>query len=908
MKDPLYLLDGYGLIYRSYFGFIRSPLRNPEGRNISAAFGFFRSLLNMLSRRDTRNLVVLMDSKTKTFRHEMYPEYKATRDKTPDDLFEQIPLIEELLTLMGFTVLRVDGFEADDLMGTLAVQAKKEGRPCYIISGDKDLLQFTDQGIGILKPVKSDFEELDREGVFEDRGVWPEQIVDYLALVGDTADNVPGVAGIGPKTAARLLQTYGTLEGIYEHLDEIKSKSQKEKLEKDRENAFFSKELVIIKTDVPLPDDFDPDSLTISNFNSEEAARLFIKEGMPSLAKEICPDLDASSAAASSDGRGSAGADEIPATAKGSYKAVLSEDDLNAWIQKIKEKKMVSLDTETDNLDPMRAHPVGICLSVGDEEACYIPLRAPEASCLDEDLVRDALRPVLEDPSVKIIGQNIKYDYKVLSRWGLTLANLSFDTMIAAWMIDAGSPVNMDFLAERYLKYTTVHFKDIVPKGGLFSDVPLEQAVDYAAEDADITWRLYEVLKDRLEEEKLSDLFKDLEMPLVRIFAEMEIRGILLNREDMVEYGRELETALTGLKQEIYDLCGREFNINSTKQLQEVLFTDRKLTPVKKTKSGYSTDTSVLTQLAEEDPVPEKILVHRALAKLKSTYVDTLPELIHPETGRIHTSFVQTGTATGRIASRDPNLQNIPVRDENGRRIRRAFHPEPGHIFISADYSQIELVVLAHLSGDPGLKEAFLSGEDVHAKTASTIFKCPLNEVTPAQRRIAKTINFGVMYGMSPFRLSNELKISRGEAAGFIDTYFEEYSGIKAFVDDTVALAEKEGGVHTILGRFRPVREINSRNKMEKSAATRIAVNTRIQGSAADIVKRAMLGIDWALEQKGLKSRVLLQVHDEIILEVPENEIDECSFLLEKVMEGAWVMDVPLKVNVEKGVNWGEIH
>lgn len=906
MKDPLYLLDGYGLIYRSYFGFIRSPLRNPEGRNISAVFGFFRSLLNMLAKRDTKNLVVLMDSKTKTFRHEMYPEYKATRDKTPDDLFEQIPLIEELLELMGFTVLRVDGYEADDLMGTLAVRAKAEGRPCYIISGDKDLLQFTDEGIGILKPVKSDFEELDRDGVFEDRGVWPEQIVDYLSLVGDTADNVPGVAGIGPKTAAKLLQTYATLEGVYEHLDEIKSKSQREKLEKDRENAFFSKELVIIKTDVPLPDGFDPASLTISNFNSEEAAGLFIKEGMPSLAKEICPDLDPSAVSGASSR--AAGAEDSPAAEKGSYTAVLSEADLNAWIAKIRDRKTVSLDTETDNLDPMLARPVGICLSVGDEEACYIPLRAPEAECLSEDTVRDALKPLLEDREIRIIGQNIKYDYKVLCRWGITMANLYFDTMIAAWMIDAGSPVNMDFLAERYLKYTTVHFKDIVPKGGVFSDVPLEQAVDYAAEDADITWRLYEVLGAKLEKEKLSDLFRDLEMPLVRILAQMEIRGILLNKGEMLSYGKELETALAGLKQEIYDLCGKEFNINSTKQLQEVLFTDRKLTPIKKTKSGYSTDTSVLTQLAEEDPVPEKILVHRALAKLKSTYVDTLPELIHPETGRIHTSFVQTGTATGRIASRDPNLQNIPVRDENGRRIRRAFHPQPGQLFLSADYSQIELVVLAHLSGDPGLKEAFLSGEDVHAKTAATIFKCPLDEVTPAQRRIAKTINFGVMYGMSPFRLSNELKISRGEAAGFIDTYFEEYSGIKAFVDDTVALAEKEGGVHTILGRFRPVREINSRNKMEKSAATRIAVNTRIQGSAADIVKRAMLGIDWALEQKGLKSRVLLQVHDEIILEVPEDEIEECSFLLQKVMEGAWVMDVPLKVNVEKGADWGEIH
>ncbi|MDC7242048.1 MAG: DNA polymerase I, partial [Spirochaetales bacterium] len=625
-------------------------------------------------------------------------------------------------------------------------------------------------------------------------------------------------------------------------------------------------------------------------------------QGLQSLADELVPGMAASEGS-------TAGKDEDkPAAAKGEYSAVLTESDLDAWIEAIKAKGMVSLDTETDSIDPMKANPVGICLSVGDEKACYIPIKAEGADCLSEDLIRAKLKPVLEDENIRIIGQNIKYDYKVLVRWGIELGNLYFDTMIAAWMIDAGSPLNMDFLAERYLNYRTVHFKDVVPRGKLFSDVPLEEAVDYAAEDADITWRLYEVLEKTLEDDGLKELYTTLEMKLVRILADMEIRGIELNREDLIEYGVELESSLEALRAEIYELCGREFNINSTKQLQEVLFEDRKLTPIKKTKSGYSTDTSVLQKLAEEDPVPEKILVHRGLAKLKSTYVDTLPEMVNPATGRIHTNLIQTGTATGRIASKDPNLQNIPVKDENGRRIRKAFHPKPGCVFLSADYSQIELVVLAHLSQDPGLKDAFISGADVHAKTASTIFKVDLEEVTPTQRRIAKTINFGVMYGMSAFRLSNELKISRGEAAGFIDTYFEEYSGIKQFVDDTVAQAEKDGGVYTILGRFRPVREITSKNKMEKSAAVRVAVNTRIQGSAADIVKRAMLGIDWALKQKGLEAKVLLQVHDEIILEVPEAEIESCKFLLTKVMEGAWDMDVPLRVNVEEGNNWGDIH
>jgi len=893
MKETLYLLDGYSLIYRSYFGFIRSPLRNGDGKNISAVFGFFRTLLSFLEKRQTERFAVLMDSKTKTFRHEMYPEYKATRDKSPDDLFEQIPLIEELLELLQIPTLRLDGYEADDLMGTLAVKSREEGRPCFIISGDKDLLQFAGDGVGIIKLDKGNIIEMHRDDVFEDRGVWPEQIVDYLSLIGDSADNIPGVAGIGPKTAAKLLQDYQTLDGIYDHLADIKSKSQRQKLEEGKEKAYFSKELIIIKQDVPVS--FKIDDLVIGNLHSPEAARVFAREGMSSLAQEISPAASEEMA-------------ENTVQQQGHYTAVLTEDDLNLWIEKIRSEKMVALDTETDSLDPMKANPVGICLSLGDHEACYIPIAAVGSVCLPEDLIKAKLKPLLEDDEVKIIGQNIKYDYKVLKRWGIEPANLWFDTMIAAWMIDAGSLVNMDFLAERYLNYTTVHFKDVVPKGGIFSDVPLEDAVNYAAEDADITWRLYETLSQSLNDKNLSDLFHSLEMPLVRILAEMELRGIRVNKQELHEYGKELESALKSIETEIFALCGKEFNINSTKQLQEVLFTDRKLQPVKKTKNGFSTDTSVLQQLAEEDPVPEKILIHRSLSKLKSTYVDTLPEMIQDETGRIHTSFIQTGTATGRIASKDPNLQNIPVRDENGRRIRRAFHPDSGSVFLSADYSQIELVVLAHLSQDPGLKEAFLSGEDVHSKTASIIFKTPLEEVTSSQRRIAKTINFGVMYGMSPFRLSNELKISRGEAAGFIETYFEEYSGIKKFVDDTVAQAEIDGGVYTILGRFRPVHEINSKNKMEKGGAIRMAVNTRIQGSAADIVKRAMLGIDWALKKKKLASKVLLQVHDEIILEVPENEIEDCTFLLRKVMESAWSMDIPLKVNVEKGDNWGEIH
>jgi len=897
MKEPLYLLDGYSVIYRSYFAFIRQPLRNPAGKNISAAFGFFRAVLNIRQKRNTDRLVVLMDSRKETFRHKMYDQYKANRDKAPDDLHEQIPLIEELLELMGVPTLRMDGFEADDLMGTLAVRSREENRPCYIITGDKDLLQFVGDGISVLKPDKGSFIEMDREAVFEDRGVWPEQIVDYLSLVGDAADNIPGVAGVGPKTAAKLLQTYGTMDALYEHLDEIKAKGQKQKLTDGRESAFFSRDLVKIRLDVPL--DSAIDSLVIRDDRAEDAARLMMREGLNSLAKELAPDLDEEPADAE---------DDTPPAEKGTYEAVLTEEALDRWIDRVREAGKVSLDCETDSLDAMRARPVGISLSTGGDEACYIPLKMAGQTCLAEDLVRTRLKPVLEDAGILKIGQNIKYDWKVLSRWGISLGEIYFDTMVAGWMLDAGSPVNMDFLAERYLKYKTVHFKDVVPKGKEFSDVPLDEALEYAAEDADITWRLYEILGKKLRDRDLYGLFRDLEMPLLRILAEMESRGILLSSVELDIYSHELEDSLDLLRKEIYTLCGKKFNINSTKQLQEVLFQDRKLTPLKKTKSGYSTDTSVLQQLAEEDPVPEKILIYRGLAKLKSTYVDTLPEMVNPASGRVHTTFIQTGAATGRLASKDPNLQNIPVRDENGRRIRRAFHPAKGHVFLSADYSQIELVVLAHLSKDPGLMEAFRTGEDVHSKTASIIFKVPVEDVTSAQRRIAKTINFGVMYGMSAFRLSNELKISRADAKMFIDTYFDEYAGIRRFVEDTVGEAEKDGGVFTILGRFRPIQQINSRNKMEKSGAERAAVNSRIQGSASDIVKRAMLGIDHALRENGMKSRVLLQVHDEIILEVPEDEKEQCAGLMKHIMESVWSLDVPLKVNLEEGVSWGDIH
>ncbi|HOV64621.1 MAG TPA: DNA polymerase I, partial [Spirochaetia bacterium] len=591
------------------------------------------------------------------------------------------------------------------------------------------------------------------------------------------------------------------------------------------------------------------------------------------------------------------------------YRPVLDSALLDAVIQQVKRAGVFAFDTETDNLDELIASPVGFSISVKGCEAYYIPVRSPNAACIPEKTVKAGLTKILTDPSLRLIGQNIKFDYKVMKRWGIEMANISFDTMIAAWLLDSdASSYSLDTLSEKVLHVTPLHFTDVVKKGESFADVPIQQATAYSAEDADFTYRLYEVYAPRLEERGLSDLFTRIEMPLVRILAEMELTGIRILPEVLIEFGRELEKELFSLESKIYKECGEEFNINSTQQLSHILFDVRKLKAVKKTKTGFSTDINVLEELAREDVVPGLVLRHRALSKLKSTYVDSLPKLINPETGRLHTRFIQTGTATGRLSSRDPNLQNIPIRDEEGRRIRDAFVPAPGFSFLSADYSQIELVVLAHLSGDPGLKEAFLSGKDVHRNTASLLFGVPEEEVTAEERRIAKTINFGVIYGMSAFRLARDLGIPRAEADKFLASYFGRYSGIRSFIERTVKAAEEEGVVRTILKRERTITGINSRNRTEKMSAERIAVNTPIQGSAADIVKLAMIRVTKRLHSEGLRTRLILQVHDELIFEVPSEEESSAEKIVREEMEHAYPLSVPLRVSIEMGKSWGELH
>ncbi len=940
-KPALYLLDGYSLIYRSYFAFINRPLLNSRGFNTSAVFGFFRSVAALLESRQPELFGVVLDSTTPTFRHEMYPEYKANREKAPEDLHAQVPVIQEILKAMKIKSVRMDGYEADDIIAYFASKCVEEGRECYIITGDKDLLQLVGKGVKIMKPDKGDYQLLDESDVSEVWGVKPEQIIDYLALTGDSADNVPGVKGIGPKTAVKLLAEHGNLERIYENIEQ-QSAGVGKKLSENRENAFLSRKLVTLAHDFGLT--AIPDDLSCVEIDRSAGAAVLRREEVNSIADRLDGKSTESKesekagnkkspAAAPGNGESpvaelvykgisSLGTEYGVPSGKGSYEAVTTSDRLYAWIEKVSAAGTFAFDSETTDLDSMKALPVGFSLSTAAGEGCYIPLRAAAGAeagedeegaavktWLEEDIVRAALKRILEDPSLKLVGQNIKYDYKVMKRWGIEIKNIAFDTMTAAWILDSSlGSYNMDFLAERALGYKTVHYSDIVAKGETFDTVPLETAVEYAAEDADITFRLYQAFAPELEARGKTELYNTLELPLVRILAEMEMAGIRLAPGLLNDFGKDVGEQLEVIEAEIYELCGEEFNINSTKQLQEILFEKRGLKPVKKTKTGYSTNVQVLEILADQDPVPEKILEHRSLSKLKSTYIDTLPALINPETGRIHTQFIQTGTATGRLSSKDPNLQNIPIKTDNGRRIREAFIPADGCVFISADYSQIELVVLAHLSGDEGLQKAFSGGEDVHRQTASLIFGVFPEMVTPEQRRVAKTINFGVMYGMSAFRLSRELKIPRRQADEFIGAYFSRYGRLQEFIDRTGEEARKTGTVKTLRGHERFIHGINSRNTTERAGAERIALNTPIQGSAADIVKMSMLKITEKLGERGMKSRLLLQVHDELIFEVPENEVEQMEILVRETMESVITLDIPLRVSVDIGKCWGEMH
>ncbi|MDR2702603.1 MAG: DNA polymerase I [Spirochaetaceae bacterium] len=966
MPPPLYLIDAYGLIYRFYFAFLSRPLQNSRGQNVSALFGFARTLTALIDEgapvmaadgtvqvQKPLRLAAAFDSRVPTFRHKLYAEYKATRQKAPDDLHSQVPLVEEVLAALGIPALRTNGYEADDIIATLAMRCRAEGRDCYILSSDKDLLQLVgdaDKGSGAvyqLRPQKAGVAREANTGaagtiaglpysltgpaeVKAEWGVLPERVLDLLSLTGDSSDNVPGVKGVGEKTAIKLMARYGSLDGIYKNIAGIEGAVGK-KLAEGKESAYFARKLITLETAVPLPIK-SVDELSIENINRSAGAAVLMREGIQQSARQLDPKVkaDASSPAsnydaahtgagggvtgnATDDGSGSRNLPPDPSLlGEGTYKIILDEKELAALLQAARKQGLLALDFETDSLDAWNARPIGISLALRPKEAYYVPVAAhnnPEgpAPFIDPGKVRSLLIPLLSDSRMIVAAHNAKYDYKVSRGWGVERWKCRiWDTMVAAWVDDPQRlNYNLDSLASYYFNYEPIPYDTVVPKGGTFDDVPLETACRYSAEDADLTLRLMRFLGPRLENADSLKLFLELEMPLLPVLAEMEGEGIRIETKTLTNYGVELSEEMNKVQDQAWAMVGHEFNLGSPKQLQEVLFTERHLTPTKKIKTGYSTDVDVLEELARRDPVPALILRHRTLSKLKSTYIDGLVNL-GDKNGRIHTSFIQTGTATGRLSSREPNLQNIPIREEEGRRIREAFVAKSGHVLISADYSQIELVVLTHLSQDENLMAAFRDGVDVHARTAALIFGLPENDIPADKRRIAKTINFGVMYGMSAFRLSNELKISRTEAAAFINAYFATYAGVSRFIQQLIKQTEETGYVSTILGRRRYIPAINSRNKTEKAAAERVAVNTPIQGSAADIVKTAMLKLDKKLADS--PARLLLQVHDELILECPKDLAAETARLVQHEMENAVPLMIPLRVSVETGKCWGKFH
>ena len=971
-QDTLYLLDSYGLIYRSYFAFVSHPLTNKAGENVSALYGFFRSLAMMLKTYRPHYFLAAFDSRTPTFRHEWYPEYKATRDKTPEDLHAQIPHIEKILTTLGIACLRKDGFEADDIIATLARRAEKDGRRCVIISGDKDLAQLVGDFVSVLKPDKTEaLAQWGVEEVKEHWGVAPAQMLDYLSLIGDSSDNIPGVKGIGPKTAVKLLRDYGTLDAVYEHIDSIAGSIQK-KLAAGKDSAYFSKKLITLADDVPIEGSLEDYCCTALHYT--EAAALLKEYELPRLGElyakaagevnsddaAVVSNIAATGGSAESrlsntySGKGTAAGSETgfsgrtgakPETGnaevntadgtatkpaddaeaqptelrknEGDYRTVTDPKELEAVIVEAEAQGFAAFDCETTGLNPLYDTLVGFSLSLKAGTGIYVPLKAPAPELGEQPFTvmplaaaTKLLARLWNNETLTLALHNGKFDYQVLRTTGIfTRAGCRlFDTMIAAWLLEPDTlSFGLENLAESQFGLQGLNYKDVVPKGCTFAAVPLPQATAYAAEDADFTLQLYHAYKPALEQANLTALFETLEMPLLPLLADMEAQGIFIKKEELAAFSEELAGTLERNETEIYTLVGHPFNISSPKQLQEVLFTERKLPTGKKTKTGYSTDISVLEELAAIDELPAKILDYRASAKLKSGYADALP-LLADTHGRIHTSFIQTGTATGRLSSRDPNLQNIPIRGEEGRKIRKAFYAADGCKLISADYAQIELVILAHFSQDENLVKAFREGIDVHAATAALIFNVPVENVVPDMRRIAKVINFGVMYGMSAFRLANQLRISRTEAAEFITRYFMTYSGVSAFMETLKDSAAEKGFVETLMGRRRYIRAINSKNQTQRAAAERIAINTPIQGSAADIVKTAMLHVDRALKQQRLKTRLLLQVHDELILEAPEAEVDSVKALLQQEMEHVVELAVPLRVSIEAGSCWGDFH
>ena len=926
--NPLVLVDGSSYLYRAFHAF--PPLTNSAGEPTGAMYGVLNMLKSLISQVQPSHIAVVFDAKGKTFRDEMFEQYKSHRPPMPDDLRKQIQPLHDIIRALGIPLLVIEGVEADDVIGTLAVAASKANQKVLISTGDKDMAQLVDDNIMLINTMNNTL--LDREAVIEKYGIPPELIIDYLALMGDSADNIPGVAGVGEKTALGLLQGIGSMAEIYANLDKVAelpirgAKKLGDKLLAEKEMADLSYRLATIKTDVAL--DITPEQLTLGASNNDQLTEYFGRYEFKRWLNEVMNGADSITnnneqptkinhyqatpllAQDNSD-------ETLPAIQIDSsrYETLLTEADLNRWVEKLKQAKLFALDTETDNLDYMAANLVGISFALENGEAAYLPLQldylgAPKT--LEKTTALALLKPVLENPAIQKVGQNFKYDLTIFARNGIDVQGVAFDTMLESYVLNSTGRHNMDDLAKRYLGHQTITFEEIAGKGKnqlTFNQIPLEKAAEYAAEDADVTMKLQQVLWEKLSKEPtLEKLFKEMELPLLGVLSRMERRGVLIDSDALFLQSNEIANRLSELEEQAYVLAGQPFNLASTKQLQEILFDKLGLPVIQKTPKGApSTNEEVLEELAFSHELPKVLVEHRGLSKLKSTYTDKLPQMVNPQTGRVHTSYHQAVTATGRLSSSDPNLQNIPIRNEEGRRIRQAFIAREGFTVVAADYSQIELRIMAHLSQDQGLINAFTQGKDIHRSTAAEIFGVALDEVTSEQRRNAKAINFGLIYGMSAFGLSRQLSIGRADAQSYMDLYFKRYPGVQTFMHDIREKAKAQGYVETLFGRRLYLPDINSSNGMRRKAAERVAINAPMQGTAADIIKRAMIQLDQKL-QNDPDIAMIMQVHDELVFEVRSEKVAFYSELIKTQMESAADLVVPLIVEVGQGTNWDEAH
>jgi DNA polymerase I len=951
-RERLFLLDGMALAYRAYFSFISRPLINSKGENTSAIFGFVNTLMKILNEEKPEHIAVVFDTKEPTFRHKMYEPYKATRQKMPEDMSSQLDKLKEVVRAFNVPSLEMPGYEADDIMGTLARKAERQKINTFLVTGDKDFMQLISPFIKMYKPGKQgdDWEVVDEKGVKEKFGVSPEHVIDVLGLTGDKSDNVPGIPGVGEKTAIPLIQQYKTIESLYKNIENIPQKGLQEKLREHKDKAILSKELVTIDCNVPI--EIDIHHLEAKPFHREKLISLFTELEFKGLTRKISvtvsqPENKAEILTPSTE------IQDI-STDKHSYYLIQTEKEIAKLTKILKSSDAIVFDTETTSTNSLLAELVGISFSIKAGEAWYIPVRSdstlnskkseakskeqrvkngeqsdlftsqsvptsntsnPTSHIYDKvglplSYVRDSLSPIFSNPKIKKIGQNIKYDILVLSSHGIHVKGEIFDTMVANYILRPDDRHNLDSMASEHLHYKMISFDELTGTGKErkdIRDIPVEKVADYSCEDADFTFRLFEKLKEKLEQDKLLSLCNDLEFPLIRVLSEMELTGIKLDTKFLSNLSEELELTINNLTTEIYKHAGEQFNVNSTQQLGKILFEKLKLRTVRKTKTGFSTDVGVLESIKHEHPVIENLLEYRQLQKLKSTYVDALPLLINPNTKKLHTSYNQTVALTGRLSSSDPNLQNIPIRTEMGSRMRRAFIPSDKQmVILSADYSQIELRIMAHISGDAGLIEAFKNGEDIHSTTAAKVFGVKHEDITKDMRRKAKEVNFGIIYGIGAYGLATRLEIKQIEAKEIIDTYFKRFPKVNQYIFDTIAQAKKDGYVSTLLGRRRYLPDINSRNQNIRGNAERQAINMPIQGTAADMIKLAMIRINPKLKNK--KSKMLLQVHDELVFEIDKIQELKAKNMIVEEMKNALPLCVPIEVEVGVGKNWLEAH